>query len=357
MQKLKQILAIILVLAIALSLPITAFSESQTSYTNSGTTYAIIGNEFDDDYYEIQIHNIPLIYYESVVRNNKNFIDDGQGVMVIVNFNGVGYGFYRYMEHSVYNDRASLFDTEYNDISNEMYYASAFAEDTENESYFLQIIMPKDSEYLDIMLNSEDIKVSFVYVADINDFNNSALYVDLDSPAQVYWADMKPNNDISTFEFGEITPQIYKGKPIKVCPSVSDGENALEENVDYTFSWKNNTDVGTATVIINGIGEYSGTKEINFDIVPKKTKLKAKKSGKKTTLSWSKVSGIEKYEIYYSENGGKYKLLTTVDGSKTSFSTSKLKAGNKYSFKIRSYTVVGDETFYSAFSSVVKLST
>ncbi len=43
----------------------------------------------------------------------------------------------------------------------------------------------------------------------------------------------------------------------------------LQENVDYTVTYNNNTKVGTASVVINGIGNFTSSKGINFNIIGK----------------------------------------------------------------------------------------
>ena len=59
----------------------------------------------------------------------------------------------------------------------------------------------------------------------------------------------------------------YTEKPI--CPSVKAYYNnlLLTENVDYTVTYINNTEVGTATVIIEGKGDYTGTVKADYNIV------------------------------------------------------------------------------------------
>lgn len=44
------------------------------------------------------------------------------------------------------------------------------------------------------------------------------------------------------------------------------GKTTLTENVDYTVKYLNNTQIGTATAVLTGIGEYSGTKKVNFTV-------------------------------------------------------------------------------------------
>lgn len=83
--------------------------------------------------------------------------------------------------------------------------------------------------------------------------------------------------------------QTYTGKSIKPAVQVYDGTVrpdgeaitaqdkeclALREGVDYTVSYKNNKKVNLAgkplpTIVVKGKGNYTGTQEIFFDIVPK----------------------------------------------------------------------------------------
>ncbi len=49
---------------------------------------------------------------------------------------------------------------------------------------------------------------------------------------------------------------------------VYSGKTLLEEGTDYTLTYKNNTNAGTATVLVKGIGNYQGTQEDTFQILP-----------------------------------------------------------------------------------------
>lgn len=63
-----------------------------------------------------------------------------------------------------------------------------------------------------------------------------------------------------------ISDQTYTGKDIKPKPTVEYGDADLEEGTDYVLSYKNNTNAGTATVVIEGKGTYTGTLEKTFTI-------------------------------------------------------------------------------------------
>ena len=67
------------------------------------------------------------------------------------------------------------------------------------------------------------------------------------------------------------------------------------------------------------------------------------------TISWNKISGADKYDVYY-DNGTGYKLLRTVTGTSTTTGTAPY--GKKYSYKVRAVNSK-NSTITSAFSSAV----
>ena len=99
-------------------------------------------------------------------------------------------------------------------------------------------------------------------------------------------------------------------------------------------------------------GKYSTSAVM---LSPVKSTLSCKASGGKYKLSWSKADGAKKYEIQYSINGGKtYKKAGTVSGSKTS-KTLTLAKNRKYTFRIRSYSIVDGRKHYSEWSDTVSV--
>lgn len=66
---------------------------------------------------------------------------------------------------------------------------------------------------------------------------------------------------------------VYNGEAqepeVAVTAKDADGKDImLKEGTDYTLSYKNNKDAGTATVTVKGIGEYTGEVSENFRIEP-----------------------------------------------------------------------------------------
>ena len=63
-----------------------------------------------------------------------------------------------------------------------------------------------------------------------------------------------------------ISDQTYTGSALEPTVTVIDEDITLTEGMDYTVSYANNTDAGTATVIIRGKGDYRGTVRETFTI-------------------------------------------------------------------------------------------
>ena len=86
-----------------------------------------------------------------------------------------------------------------------------------------------------------------------------------------------------------------------------------------------------------------------------KIAAKAKNNKKGTvTVSYNKVTGATKYQIYRSEKkNGKYTLVGT--SKKTTFADKKAKKKKTYYVRIRTYKKVSGKTYYSGWSSVKKV--
>ncbi len=130
----------------------------------------------------------------------------------------------------------------------------------------------------------------------------------------------------------------YTGKAIKPSIEVYDKYNNVIPESEYSIEYKDNIKVGKATITVTGTGEkYVGSISKEFSIFPKKPSIKSIKPGKKNVkITWSKVVGAEKYEVYIDTKkqfvkGKKY----TVTKGKTSLTIKNLQAKKKYYIKIR----------------------
>ena len=73
---------------------------------------------------------------------------------------------------------------------------------------------------------------------------------------------------ISSCTVSSIASYTYTGSAIKPSPTVKYGSKTLKAGTDYTLSYKNNINAGTAYVTITGKGSYSGSVRKSFTIRP-----------------------------------------------------------------------------------------
>ena len=84
----------------------------------------------------------------------------------------------------------------------------------------------------------------------------------------IYWKarDFKNTTD-NTVVISDVADQTYTGSLIAPNVTVTCNDVELVKDTDYTVSYSNNKNVGTATISITGIGDYTGTITKNFKIV------------------------------------------------------------------------------------------
>ena len=97
----------------------------------------------------------------------------------------------------------------------------------------------------------------------------------------------------------------YTGSEIRPEITLTVGEKTLKEKKDYTISYTNNVKAGKATIILTGIGGYTGTSKKTFTIKPASDvadRLKVTFAGGKAQAS-------------YSQSGAKPAIIVTLDGT------------------------------------------
>ena len=134
----------------------------------------------------------------------------------------------------------------------------------------------------------------------------------------------------------------YNGKTIKPLVIVKDSKGKKINNSNYTIAYsKGLKNVGNYKVTIKFKGNYSGTVNKTFTIIPKSTTLtNLSSSKKKVKVKWKKqVSQINGYQLQYSLNSNfkSAKLLNVTSNKATSKSISNLKSKKKYYVRIRTY--------------------
>lgn len=152
----------------------------------------------------------------------------------------------------------------------------------------------------------------------------------------------------------------FDGKFKTPSVTVKLGSIALRKGIDYVVSYRNNKNVGKATVVITGKGLYAGTITRTFVINPAKQeiqKLTAKSKG--FYIDYAAKGHATGYEIQYATNssfsGAKKTVITSNKTDKVT--VSKLSGNKKYYVRVRTYTTVNGIKYYGAWSAVKTVTT
>lgn len=152
----------------------------------------------------------------------------------------------------------------------------------------------------------------------------------------------------------------FDGKFKTPSVTVKLGSTALRKGIDYVVSYRNNKNVGKATVVITGKGLYAGTITRTFVINPAKQeiqKLTAKSKG--FYIDYAVKGHATGYEIQYATNssfsGAKKTVITSNKTDKVT--VSKLSGNKKYYVRVRTYTTVNGIKYYGAWSAVKTVTT
>ena len=132
--------------------------------------------------------------------------------------------------------------------------------------------------------------------------------------------------DMANATVSSIGSQRYTGA--EVCPGVTVkiGSYTLQKNVDYTLTYYNNIKPGTASITINSIGTYSGSKTVTFKIAQASLSSATVKVSNQTydgeektpnvtvKLAGETLSEDEDYEVEYRNNTKPGKATVVIRG-------------------------------------------
>ena len=152
----------------------------------------------------------------------------------------------------------------------------------------------------------------------------------------------------------------FTGSNITPSVTVKVAGRTLTSGTDYTVSYSNNKNVGTASVYVYGKGNYSGSLSAKFDIVPAKQqiqKLETRDQG--FYIDWAQKGSATGYDVEYSVNsnmsGAVSKHLTA--NKPDTLTVSGLAGDKTYYVRVRSYTNVNGKVYYGAWSDVKSIKT
>lgn len=109
--------------------------------------------------------------------------------------------------------------------------------------------------------------------------------------------------------FYKIASQYYTGSQIKPVPKIKNGTTTLKNRTDFTLTYQNNVNKGTAKVYIKGKGNYSGSCSLTFSITARPVStLKITVPSVTYNGKAQKTAVTVKYNNYKFKNGTDYTL-------------------------------------------------
>ena len=124
--------------------------------------------------------------------------------------------------------------------------------------------------------------------------------------------------DVGSASISGMSNKAYNGRAQTQDPVVKLDGYTLVKDRDYTLSYSNNVNIGTATMTVKGKGKYSGSKKVNFTIydpyldnnIRKATIKKPGRAKKAVTAKWKKQTGktygsrVTGYQVQIATNPG-----------------------------------------------------
>ena len=160
--------------------------------------------------------------------------------------------------------------------------------------------------------------------------------------------------DVANATIDSISDETYSGSAFEPTVTVKLGDKTLTQGTDYTVSYSDNTNAGTASVTIEGKGNYTGTKTVNFTINPAALSINGATLGSKTydgtpavTVESVNFSGLKGNETLTLDTD--YTIEAAFDNAnagtgKTANITVTLRAtdnANNYTLSDSTYTLTG----------------
>jgi uncharacterized protein YjdB len=173
---------------------------------------------------------------------------------------------------------------------------------------------------------------------------------------------------VTAINLNMTTATIYLGKTLGLTATVTPADAT-----DKTVKWISANDtiasvdgtgkvtgkmVGTTYIsAISADGTIVSTCTVNVEQEPVTRPVKAritsvKKSGKKVTVKWKKISDAAGYVVYMKTGAGKFKKVKTINRGKTVKYVKKLVNGKTYKFKIRAYKLDDGDKLFGKYSNI-----
>ena len=181
----------------------------------------------------------------------KNNVNVGTGTVII---SGIGQ-FTDTVSKTFKINRASISEATITGVANKTYTGTA---QTQNPKIKLgDRILTRETDYTLYYANNTNAGIATITITGIGNYEGEITKSFTIAPVSM-----------SSAEVTEISSKTYTGEALTQTPKVTIGSDMLILDTDYTVSYSNNTNAGTARITITGIGNFKGVVSKNFLINP-----------------------------------------------------------------------------------------
>ncbi len=146
----------------------------------------------------------------------------------------------------------------------------------------------------------------------------------------------------------------YTGNKITPGVNVKYNGDLLVKGEDYYVTFKNNIEIGQASVTVTGCNDYEGVPSatFNFNIVPPKaaSPVLTKRKATSLTVKWETQEDVDGYRVSCLENGKWVHLVTTKE---TVAELSGLSPAKDYPLIVQAYKTVNKINYFGVISDIV----
>ncbi len=210
------------------------------------------------------------------------------------------------------------------------------------------IEVPNENEQVYQVSYENNVNVGTATVK-VTALENSGYQGELSTEFEIQAADLSDAN--VTLSATEYT---YNGNAKTPSVTVELNGKVLEKETDYTVEYVDHTAVGTAKAVVKGVGNYCGETSAEYKILFKTPVLSTSTEYNKVNLTWTKVPGVDGYEVLRSKSKGSgYAVIATLSSADAkSYADKKVEFNKTYYYKVRGYQGTGDAKVYTKESSV-----
>jgi len=139
------------------------------------------------------------------------------------------------------------------------------------------------------------------------------------------------------------TDYVYTGNSIVPIFTILDNDKELTQNTDYSYTIDNNIEIGSATINIKGINNYSGEVILNFSIIPEKLEsIEITKLPNKLSYFTEETLDLTGLEVTGTYNNGNKKIETITTDNISGYDSSNPEEG-----QLVTVNVDGKQTTFS----------